>query len=111
MADEAENQRDETLRLNIDWDTGEDAPVQPANVGLVQVADPEVVLTFAHTAPPIAMAFLSPAQVAEYVQNHSIPVRHVVRLVVPIGIARHLTQNLAHQLFGVDLRRETDEPS
>ena len=109
MADEAENPRDETLQFTINWDVGEDAPVQPANLGLVQVADPEVVLTFAHTAPPIAMAFLGPDQVAEYVRDHSIPVRHVVRLVVPIHIARHLTQNLAHQLFGVDLRRKTDE--
>ena len=96
-------------RLRVDWNVGDEVPVHPANLGLVQIVGPEVTLTFGHAVPTIPMAFLNQDQLADYARENAIPVRNPVRLVLPAHVAWQFSENLRHQLILAGLDR-TEEP-
>ena len=99
MADETDAGAPADPALRLDWSVGDETPVHPANLGLVQIVGPEVTLTFGHAVPTIPMAFLNRDQLAEYAREHAIPVRNPVRLVLPAHVAWQFSENLRQQLI------------
>ena len=73
----------------LDWSGAASAPVQPANVVLVQGSEDEVFLTFGYAAPSIAMITRSDSDDAEPVE-----VQAVTRVSLPLRVARVLAARL-----------------
>ena len=97
-------------RLRVDWNVGDEVPVHPANLGLVQIDGSRRSRSRSrHAVPTISMAFLNQDQLAEYARENAIPVRNPVRLVLPAHVAWQFSENLRHQLILAGLDR-TEEP-
>ena len=85
---------DEQPYVRLDWSAADDAPIQQANVVQVQFMGADMVLTLGVVVPPIAMAGMTPEQIAEYLNENSVPVKQAVKILLSkeaTGVlARHL---------------------
>ena len=87
----------EDVTVRLDWSAADDVPVQPANLVIVQTVGTEIVLSFGHAPPPIAMGMVND-QVAEYLKEHRVPVQQVARFTLPVPIATLLMKFLQAHL-------------
>lgn len=77
------------IEAPVDWSAAVGAPVQPANLVLVQGSEDEVFLTFGYAAPPIAMAMMTDGGRVEPVK-----VQGVSRVSLPRRVAKVLADGL-----------------
>ena len=82
------------VMIRLDWSAVHAVSAQPANVVLVQGVGEELILSFGHAAPPIALATMTGEQTTEYLKDHPVPVQQATRLTLPIGTARTLMKGL-----------------
>ena len=82
------------LKGRLDWVGADDVDVQPMNTVMVQGLGDELVLSFGYGAPPIAMATMDAAQMQEYLDEHGVKVRQIVRLSMPLSVAEALSQSI-----------------
>jgi hypothetical protein len=90
------------VEMPLDWSDAAGAPVQPANLVLVQGTEDEVFLTFGYAAPPIAMAIQKMSD-----GDHAVPVKVQggSRVSLPMRVAKELAGRLqagvtAHEADG-----------
>ena len=88
----------EDVTVQLDWSAADAVPVLPANLVLVQTVGAEVILSFGHAPPPIAMASIANEQLGEYLREHRVPVQHVARFTLPVPIATVLMKFLKAHL-------------
>lgn len=96
--------------MRLDW-SGEDGPVQPANVVLTQgvglAGGQEVVLTFGYAAPPIGAASLAGDNLDEYLASNPVPVQQISRFTLSVPTARLLAKGLAEVLLPMASEEES----
>ena len=73
-------------------------PAQPANLVLMQGMGTEVILSFGHAPPPVAMATMEEDQQAEYLKGRHVKVQQIVRFTMPVHVARLLMNILQANL-------------
>ena len=78
----------------LDWSAADDAPVQQANVVQVQFMGDDMLLTLGVVVPPIAMAGMTPGQMAEYLDEHTVPVKQIVKTLISQEATRVLAGHL-----------------
>lgn len=61
---------------------------------MIQGMGEEVILSFGHAAPPIALAVMDNDQMEEYLKDHPVEVQQIARFALPVHVASTLMQNL-----------------
>ena len=96
--------------MRLDW-SGDDGPVQPANVvltqGVGQSGGKEIVLTFGYAAPPIGAATLASDALDEYLASNPVVVQQISRFTLSVPTAKLLAQGLAEVLRPVAASEES----
>ncbi len=101
---------DVTARL--DWSGADASPAQPVNSVLVQGVGEELILSFGHAAPPVAMATMTNEKVVDYLKENPVLVHHVARFTLPLGTARTLLEGLQKALGTHDAAtKKSDAPA
>ena len=85
-------------RIELDWSDGDVVPAQPANLVQVQGLGTEVILSFGHVAPPIAMSTMEEDQRDEYLKGHRQKVQQIARFTLSEHVARLLMSILQANL-------------
>ena len=101
---------EQEVKVRLDW-SGEDGPVQPANVVLTQgvglAGGQEVVLTFGYAAPPIGAASLAGDDLNKYLASNPVPVQQISRVTLSVPTATTLAKGLAEVLRPVAASEES----
>ena len=84
--------------IQLDWSDADAVPAQAANLVMMQGMGTEVILSFGHAAPPIAMATMAEDQQGEYLKEHPVKVQQVARFTLPVHVARVLMNVLQANL-------------
>lgn len=82
------------VMARLDWSAARTVSTQPANMVLVQGVGEELILSFGHAVPPIALAGMTTEQMNEHLKDHPVAVQQISRFTLPIGTARTLLKGL-----------------
>ena len=82
------------LTVSLDWTGARAVPAQPANVVLVQGVGDELILSFGHAPPPVAIATMNKKQMATYLKDHAIEVQQIARFTLPVIAASALMRGI-----------------
>lgn len=80
--------------VQLDWTGAREVVAQPANVVLVQGLRDEIVVSFGHAPPPVAMATLDEKETVEFIRNNAIKVQQITRISLSLNAARVLMRGL-----------------
>lgn len=95
------------VMVRLDWTGAREVPARPVNVVLVQGVGDELILSFGHAPPPIAVAPMTDDQQAEYLKKHAVEVQQIGRFTLPVNVARTLMRSLQELLESRDSISQT----
>ena len=103
------------VRVRLDWAGAREVSARPVNTVLVQGVGDELVLSFGHAPPPIAVATMTGEQTAEYLKDRDVEVQQIARFTLSVSTARVLMRGLQEMLETRDsasaaANTETGEP-
>ncbi len=84
------------MQLSVSWDGADTAPVNPANLCVVQANAPEIVLTFGYFAPPIALALKEHTHedIRELLASRAITPSQITRVSLPAEQALAMARSI-----------------
>lgn len=100
------------MSLSVDWADTAEISVLPVNQVAVQrfvdpLGDETVSLTLGYAVPPPGMAFISAANIEEYLKKHPVKVQHAARFSLTVNSAKHLAGALTTAL-SLDAEAESE---
>ena len=84
------------MRVSIDWDNADTAPVNPATLCVVQANAPDLVLTFGYFVPPIALALKehTPEEMQELLGGRAVVPSQITRVSLPAEQALAMARSI-----------------